>query len=352
MSIINTVVQGGGTTPTGTLQITTNGTHDVTNYATADVQVPTTAPAHYIEYQTTNGLLKPSITAPLIDFTGATKIDSYALYTMYSNNVISGIIDMSNITEIRSFACYSTFSNCAGITGVNLGSLTTLPSSVSGGSNCGYMFNGCYNLVSADLHSLTTISGASACANMFKSCPITSIDLSSLTSITGGRACESMFYGDRFAEVDFPSLETMSGSYCLTTMFRGSPTLTRVSFYALTPSSFGTQTTQFNNMLQNVTGCTVHFPMAVQSTIGSWADVTNGFGGTNTTVLFDIVTTLTGADSNSYTRKQKESTSTATAWTYNDTLYYTSGTTEPAVSDTIYSDAACTTAVTTISAIS
>jgi hypothetical protein len=91
--------------------------------------------------------------------------------------------------------------------------------------------------------------------------------------------------------------------------------------------------------------------MAIQSKIGSWSDVTNGFGGTNTTVLFDIVTTLTGVDTNSYTRSQKNSTATATAWDNGGTLYYTSGTAEPVVNDTIYSDSACTTAVTTISAI-
>jgi hypothetical protein len=44
-------------------------------------------------------------------------------------------------------------------------------------------------------------------------------------------------------------------------------------------------------MLQGVTGCTVHFPSNLQSVIGSWSDVTARFGGTNTTVLFDLTAT-------------------------------------------------------------
>ena len=111
-------------------------------------------------------------------------------------------------------------------------------------------------------------------------------------------------------------------------------------------------------MLQGVTGCTVHFPSNLQSVIGSWSDVTAGFGGTNTTVLYDLpaTVTLTGADAKTYKRNPKYDTATALGW-YEvgtdrfTTQVYTSGTTDPAVGDTIYSDSACTNAVTTIDSI-
>lgn len=70
-------------------------------------------------------------------------------------------------------------------------------------------------------------------------------------------------------------------------MARGRQNLT-LYFPALTPSSFGSYTNQFNSMFATGSDNTVHFPAAIQSTIGSWSDVQNGFGGTNTTVLFDL----------------------------------------------------------------
>jgi len=44
-------------------------------------------------------------------------------------------------------------------------------------------------------------------------------------------------------------------------------------------------------MLSGCSNVTVHFPSNLQSVIGSWYDVQNGFGGTNTTVLFDLPAT-------------------------------------------------------------
>ena len=195
---------------------------------------------------------------------------------------------------------------------------------------CQSMFEGCTGLTSADLSSFATTTGNNSCMSMFSGCSsLTSVDLSSLTTTTTG-SLRSMFANTALNTLSLPSLKTTNNN------------------------------TVFNNMLQGVSGCTVHFPSNMQTVIGSWSDVTGGFGGTNTTVLFDLpaTNTLTGADSVTYTRNPKYDTATSLAWkvgaygTTNFTpAYYTSGTTDPTVGATLYSDDACTTAVTTISAI-
>ena len=91
--------------------------------------------------------------------------------------------------------------------------------------------------------------------------------------------------------VDLSSLTTLSGSQAMSQAFYGCTGLTSLSFPALTSTSFGSYTNQFNSMLSGVTGCTVHFPSNLQSVIGSWSSVTAGFGGTNTTVLYDLPAT-------------------------------------------------------------
>ena len=119
---------------------------------------------------------------------------------------------------------------------------------------------------------------------------LTAVDLSSITSITGGYDVFGFaFYGcTNLASVNLSSLTDIGASRVFQNAFEGCTSLSTLSFPALTASSFGSNTDQFFKMLRGVTGCTVHFPAAIQSTIGSWRDVTNGFGGTNTTVLFDL----------------------------------------------------------------
>lgn len=294
MPIINQVVKGGGGT----------------------------GPTYYVEKKLdANGkLVQGDI---LFDFTGVRDIGSNILqYAFYENTNIRGQVSMPDLVTL------------------------------SGQYALGYCFNRCIHITSFSMPVLATITNSYALSFTFGNTAITSAIFPSLTSITTGLVFDYCFAAcNSLTKAEFPSLSIAEGYAIFENAFINCSALEDVYFYALTPSSFGTGTTLFNNMLQNCSGVTVHFPMAIQSTISSWSSVTSGFSGTNTTVLFDIVTSLTDADGNTYVRKQKESTSTATAWVYNDTLYYTSGTSEPSVGDTIYSDAACTAAVTTIDSI-
>lgn len=464
----------GGTTPTGTLQITTNGVHDVTNYASADVAVPTSGPSMYVKYAVNNGVLERDGTnTPLISLSGVTEVEQFALFRAFKDNTsISGSVDLTNINVIRPSAFREAFVGCTGITGnvtVALdGSLYINPDVRDGFGNYFYhafdgagvtsvtitgsdfvqstsnkfgyafarMFENCSSLTTLNATNLTgsiklamTYSGAPF-GSMFKNSGLTSVDLSNLTNVAGrelftetfsnclnlttvvlgltsigpssgstyatNATFNKTFYGcTALVNVDVSKLEKLEGTQTsssgatLKSMFAGCTALRKISFDSLSeiphrycfsytfggcqnlhiyfpsfnPTTFGSYVNALDNMLYNATDeipsldCTVHFPSNMQSVIGSWSSVTSGFGGTNTTVLWDLpaTVTLTGADSNTYKRNPKYDTANSLGW-YNTstgraTPYYTSGTTDPAVSDTIYSDSACTTPVTTISSI-
>lgn len=131
------------------------------------------------------------------------------------------------------------------------------------------------------------IIGDHALLEAFYNSGITSADFNNVTTINDRglgyafRGCTSL------TTVSFDNVSSI-GPSGLIYAFEGCTSLTTLSFPALTTSSFGTSTNQFNGMLNGCTGVTVHFPTAIASTIGSWSSVRNGFGGTNTTVLFDL----------------------------------------------------------------
>ena len=100
------------------------------------------------------------------------------------------------------------------------------------------------------------------------------------------------FYGNtNLVNVSFSVLETVTGNYTFRAAFANCTNLQTLSFPALKSTSFGNSTNQFTNMLYGCTDVVVHFPSNLQSVIGTWTAVTNGFGGTNTTVLFDLPAT-------------------------------------------------------------
>ena len=255
MPIMQTVIKGGGTTPSGTKQITTNGVYDVTDFASADVLVPTTAPAHYIEKAVdANGKLQNSTN--IINLNGVTDAGTGALAYAYYQVLFPAntSIDLSTLTTLSGFyACNNMFNNCRGLTSVDLSGLTT----ISGYGACDNMFNDCAGITSVDLSGLTTLSGDSACNTMFQGCTgLTSVDLSGLTTISGPAACNSMF----------------SGCTSLTTVYIG----------GTTAIDFGTDTYQFSYMFSDCTqNIDVYAPAANQTAIEAMSDYPN-FGGTGT----------------------------------------------------------------------
>ena len=215
------------------------------------------------------------------------EISAGGYYQMPSSNFTFSL--PSNATDVKDYVLRNAFQNCTSLTSVDLSSLTT----ISGNSPLYSAFQGCTSLTSINLSSLTTIPGNNGMCYTFQSCTsLTSVDLSSLTSVSGGTGMGTTFQGcTSLTSVDLSSLTTISGNKAMLSAFQGCVLLRTLSFPALKSNSFGSYTNQFYNMLMGVTGCTVHFPSNLQSVIGSWSDVTSGFGGTNTTVLFDLPAT-------------------------------------------------------------
>lgn len=89
----------------------------------------------------------------------------------------------------------------------------------------------------------------------------------------------------------FPDLDNLTTKGALGNCFSGCTSLTSVSFPALKTTSFGsTNKDQLNNLVSGVIGCAIHFPSNLSSKVSSLTGYPN-FGGTNTSVLFDLPAT-------------------------------------------------------------
>ena len=228
----------------------------------ADQAIPT--------YQISNGTISRKTYALTGDeFKGVTNVGNHGLYYKfyYCNNITGPVVfpDLTTISEDNSF--HFAFYYCSGITSASFPSLTTISAYYGFCAS----FNGCSSL--------------------------TSVNFSALKSITGYYACGSMFNAAyNLSSVTFPVLDTLTGNQALNYAFSwynngGTSKTVTISFPALKSTSFGSYTNQFDNMLTGTTGGTVHFPSNLQSVIGSWTSVQNGFGGTNTTILWDLPAT-------------------------------------------------------------
>lgn len=375
MPIMQTVIQGGGTTPTGTKTITNNGIYDVTDFASADVQVPSTAPDYYVPKTVYDGEMNNSDTP--VNLNNVTKVCAYCFtYAFYGSTATTAFINSESLKVVNLKSCFERCCNyngsittlglnyveeiggdsafyyiCSDCTSLTATGLTNLEY-VWGPYACGYAFSGCIELLSTDLSNLERIgrpealSATNHCTSMFSRCSkLTSTGLVKLKYVYGRYACQDMFKectllsntclqnleyteGDcvfyetfkscpAIQHFSFDKLETVKGnqmflgtfdsctglidgsfpklrSIIATTSsvtfgqtFKGCTSLQHLYFKALTPNSFNRDNIFDGMFSSGIVGCTVHFPPQIQSTISSWSSVQNGFGGTNTIVLFD-----------------------------------------------------------------
>lgn len=193
-------------------------------------------------------------------------------------------------TIIGNDALNSALNYCGNLTSASFPELTT----ISGTQSFSQTFYNCKKLTSLSFPKLTTISGSYGISNAMSSCTgLTSVNLSALETIEGMYGAQYTFNGcTSLTSVSFPRLKKV-GLACLSYAFQNCTSLTSLSFPALTSKSFSAvpRAYCFNAMLRGVTGCTVHFPSNLESLIGSESYVTEGFSGTNTTILFDLPAT-------------------------------------------------------------
>lgn len=195
-------------------------------------------------------------------------------------------IENLSFPELLTITGTGVFSNA--ISSNNIIKTISFPKLTSAASNTFYQLAQNSTTEEASFPLLTTI-GDSGFRLAFANSSLETLNLNSLTT-AGNNVFDSALYGTNIRIISFPSLTTV-GSKCFTKMVSGhnfSPILTDIYFNSLNSNSFGGNTDCFNNMLDEAPNVTVHFPIGLEATIGNWSDVLAGFGGTNTTILYDL----------------------------------------------------------------
>ena len=249
----------------------------------------------------------------------AEDVSDYACYELFhgSETYPTGLVraDLSSLTQITgNSACDNMFKYCTSLLHAQLTNVKRIVGSstaygmfqydsslqetgldnleeINGNVACDHMYYKCLSLVSTGLHSLRKISGAQGCNEMFEGdTALVDIGLENLVEVNNQMGMREMFLGCSSIEVArFTKLKKLNQTRILEMTFKNCTALREIYFPSLTTiysnATFGEIG---DGMLAGCTDVTVHFLASMQSVIGNWAAVQNGFGGTNTTVLFDL----------------------------------------------------------------
>lgn len=249
-----------------------------------------------------------------IDFSGITTVEGYSFFNAFSqsSSILAGGVQFPDLTDVAgdyafsgamgsnarrfifSFPALTTITGGSSFDGVaRSSSLQTFgegfPELVSTVGNRAFenCCSNCTRLTTVSFPKLRECLGTYTFYDGFRYCSnLTSIDFSKLE--TAGPQC---FYSafencTSLTTVSFPALNSI-GKESFASAFRGCSSSLVVSFPALNQNSFGSNIDQFKGMFTSIRGATVHFPASVQSIVETLAGYPN-FGGTNTTVLFDL----------------------------------------------------------------
>lgn len=143
------------------------------------------------------------------------------------------------------------------------------------------------SIVSVDFSGLESISGFFAMNHFLSGSDVETIDVSGLKSVTGDYAVAQAMNSTKLTSVEFHSLDDINGSNVFAFCFADCILLGDIYFNSLKTSSFGEYTNQFNLMLSDCSGVTLHFPSNLSQVIPTLDSYPN-FGGQNTVILYDL----------------------------------------------------------------
>lgn len=224
-----------------------------------------------------------------VDLSSLTTVGVGGLEYFCDHSHVGGKVDLSSLTTVNSRSFNNAFSY-TNITEVDLSALTTVGSLSS--SPFEHCFQYCGSLTTLHFDSLENI-GYRTFYRAFGNCSaLSEIEFPSLSSV-GEEAFSEAFCDTSLVNLTFPSLSDYIGSKAFWYAFSGCYTLKSISFPTITAETFGNVQNAFNSMLSGCQNVVVRFPPEMENIITQWSDYNNGFGGTNTTVRFNLGQLLT-----------------------------------------------------------